>query len=78
MGGKSTEFKKFVFLQLLSELNVVEVVEAINGIAQCLVVFLLNEKFVIGDVDGFDIELQRSLVNIYNITGAICLRVGRR
>lgn len=78
MGGKSTEFKKFVFLQLLSELDVVEVVEAINGIAQCLVVFLLDEKFVIGDVDGFDIELQRSLVNIYNITGAICLRVGRR
>ncbi len=78
MGGESAEFKEFVFLQLLSKLDIVEVVEAIDRVAQCLVVFLLDEKFIVGNVDGFNIELRGSLVNEYNISGIMRLRVGQR
>ena len=47
-----------MLLELTSQLDVVEVVEAVDGIPQCLVVLLLDEQVVVGIVDGFDVELR--------------------
>ena len=44
----------------MCEIDVVEVVEAVDRVPQRLVVLLLDEQVVVGVVDGFDVELQRS------------------
>ena len=46
-----------MLLELASQLDVVEVVKAVNGIPQCLVVLLLNEQSVVGIVDSLNVEL---------------------
>ena len=48
-----------MFLQTLSEVDVVEVVEAVDGVAERLVVFLLDEQVVVGIVDSFNVQLVR-------------------
>ena len=47
-----------MLLELTSQLDVVEVVEAVYRIAQGLVVFFLDEQGVVCLVDGLDIELR--------------------
>ena len=49
-----------MLLKIASQFDIVEVVEAVDGIPQCLVVLLLDEQVVVGIVDGLDVELQRS------------------
>ena len=60
MGSQPAELEKRVLLELARQLQVVEVVEAVDRVPQRLVVLLLNEQVVVGIVDGFDVELQRA------------------
>lgn len=60
---QSPELKQFVLFQALSKTDVVEVVEAIDGVAQRLVVLLLDEQIVVRVVDSFDIELTGQKIN---------------
>lgn len=57
MSGETSEFKKFMSLEVLRQPDVVEVIEAVDRVTQCLVVFFLNEQLIVGIVDGLDIEL---------------------
>jgi hypothetical protein len=49
-----------VLLQLAGEFDVLEVVEAVNGVAKGLVVFLFNEQAVVCLVHSLDVELPRA------------------
>ena len=57
VGGQPTELEQFVLLQLASQLDVVEVVKAVDRVPQCLVVFLLNQQVVVCIIDSLDVEL---------------------
>ena len=41
----------------MGEADVVEIIEAVDRITQCLVVLFLNEQIVVRVVDGFNVEL---------------------
>ena len=58
MGRESSEFKQLVLLQSLGKVDVVEVVEGVDRVAQSLVILLLDEQIVVCVVDGFDVELE--------------------
>ena len=60
MGSQPAELEKRVLLELARQLQVVEVVEAVDRVPQRLVVLLLDEQVVVGIVDGLDVELQTS------------------
>lgn len=49
-----------MLLELASQLEVVEVVETVDGISQCVVVLFLNEQLVVSVVDGFNVKLRKS------------------
>ena len=57
MSGKSAELEKFVMLETLGKGNVVEVVEAVDRVAEGLIVFLLDQQVVVRIVDGLDVQL---------------------
>ena len=57
MSCETTELQELVLLKLTCQLDVVEVVEAVDRVAQGLVVLLFNEQVVVGIVDCLDIEL---------------------
>lgn len=57
MSSKSAEFKKLVFFQAFSKADVVEVVEAVDRITECVVIFFLNQEVVVCIIDSFNIEL---------------------
>ena len=52
-----------MLLELTSQLDVVEVVEAVDRVPQRLVVLLLDEKVVVGIVDSLDVQLSRRHVS---------------
>lgn len=58
MRCKSSELKKLVFLEAFGETDVVEVVEAVDGIAEGLVILFLNQEVIVRIVDSFDVELR--------------------
>ena len=57
MSSKTAEFEQLVLFKLTGKLDVVEVVEAVDRVAQGLVVLLFNEQVVVGIVHCLDIEL---------------------
>jgi hypothetical protein len=61
MGSQTPELQQLVLLQFLSKLNMVEVVEAVNRITQGLVVLFFNQEFIVGAVNGLDVELKEIL-----------------
>ena len=50
----------------MRQLDIVEVVEAIDRITERLVVFLLNEEVVVRVVDGLDVELDNTVSARHN------------
>ena len=57
MGCKPTELEQLMLLKVPGKLDVVEVVEAVDRITECLVVLLLDEQVVVRIVDSLDVEL---------------------
>ena len=53
VGGDATELNQLVFLQRLGEGDVVKVIKGVDGGAQTLVVFLIDQQVVESIVDGF-------------------------
>ena len=51
-----------MFLELLGEGDVIEVVEAVNRVPKGVVVFLLDQKGVVSIVDSFDVQLGQKSV----------------
>jgi hypothetical protein len=41
----------------LCKANIVEVIEAINGIPKCFVIFLLDKQVIVGVINSLDVEL---------------------
>ena len=58
MSSKSAELKKFVMLETLGKGDVVEVVEAIYRVTECLVVLLLDKERVVCLVNSSDVKLE--------------------
>ena len=58
MGCKPTELEQLMLLKVPGKLDVVEVVEAVDRITECLVVLLLDEQVVVRVVDGLDVQLE--------------------
>ena len=46
-----------MLLKLTRQLDVIEVVETVNGISESLVVFLLDKQIVVRVIDGLNVEL---------------------
>lgn len=59
MSSETSEFEELVFLETLSQSNVVEVVETVYRVTERLVVFLFNKQLVVRFVNGIDIELHQ-------------------
>ena len=57
MGSKSSELKKFVLLKPPSKANVIEVVEAIDRVTECLVVLFFNKEVVVSIIYSFNVQL---------------------
>ena len=51
-----------MLLKLTRQLDVIEVVETVNGISESLVVFLLDKQIVVRVVDGLNVELSMEQV----------------
>lgn len=68
ISSNATEFSQFVFLELLGERDVVEVVEGIDGRSQALVVFLVDQQPVQCLVDRLVVEaLHRAQVRLHEL-----------
>ena len=59
MGSQPAELEKRVLLELARQLQVVEVVEAVDRVPQRLVVLLLDEQVVVCIIDSLDVELEK-------------------
>lgn len=57
MRSQPPELKQGVLFQPLGETNVIEVIEAVNGVTEGLVIFLLNEQVIVCVVNGLDVQL---------------------
>ena len=60
MGCQSAELEKRVLLKLARQLQVVEVVEAVDRVPQRLVVLLLDQEVIVCVVDRFDVQLDNA------------------
>ena len=58
MSSKSAELEKFMMLETLGKSNVVEVVEAIYRVTECLVVLFLDKERVVCLVNSSDVKLE--------------------
>ena len=59
------ELQQPVLLKLARQFDVLEVVEAVDRVAEGLVVLLLNKEIIVGIIDRFDVELR-------NVQSAVC------
>jgi len=57
MGSQTTELEQRMFLQFTCQLDVFEVVEAVDGVAKGFVVLLLDEQAVVSLIDGLNVQL---------------------
>lgn len=57
MSGQPPELEQSMFLELLGEGDVVEVVETVDRVPKGVVIFFLDQKSIVCVIDGFDIEL---------------------
>ena len=58
MSSQPPELEQSVFLEQLCEGDVVEIVETVNRVPKGVVIFLLDQKGIIGVVDSFNVELR--------------------
>lgn len=79
MRRQPSEFQQFVFLQSFGQANIVEVIEAVNRITECFVIFLFDEEIIVGIIDSLQIELNQR-INIQQRMRMVGIRlhVGRR
>lgn len=57
MGGQTAELQQVVLLEAGGQIDVVEVIEAVDRMAESLEVLLLDKQIVIRIVDRFDVEV---------------------
>ena len=58
VSSQPPELKQSVLLQLLGKGDIVEIVETVNRVPKGVVVFLLDQKSVVGIVDSLNIQLR--------------------
>lgn len=61
MGCQSSEFQKFMLFQPLGEVDIVEIIEAVDRIPQRLVIFFLNEQIVVSIINGLEVKLRLNI-----------------